>query len=208
MKSDDQILHEVSDYYSAKLNQFGVTPQGVDWNGSESQDLRFVQLSRILDTSSTYSVADLGCGYGALCEFLQARGDSFRYEGYDVSEAMIAAARQRISRSEVRWTVSSKPDRVSDFAIASGIFNVRLQHSQAAWEEYIFKTLDVLNESSARGFAFNCLTSYSDKEKMRPYLYYANPGHFFDHCKCKYSREVALLHDYGLYEFTILVRKF
>jgi hypothetical protein len=29
----------------------------------------------------------------------------------------------------------------------------------------------------------------------------------FDICKRKFSRNVALLHDYGLYEFTILVRK-
>jgi len=29
----------------------------------------------------------------------------------------------------------------------------------------------------------------------------------FDYCKRTYSRDVALLHDYGLYEFTILVRK-
>jgi hypothetical protein len=30
---------------------------------------------------------------------------------------------------------------------------------------------------------------------------------FFDHCKRNFSRQVALLHDYGLWEFTILVRK-
>jgi hypothetical protein len=29
----------------------------------------------------------------------------------------------------------------------------------------------------------------------------------FDLCKRRYSRNVALLHDYEIYEFTILVRK-
>ena len=57
------------------------------------------------------------------------------------------------------------------------------------------------------GFAFNCLTSYSDHDKMRDYLYYADPLAIFDHCKKHYAKDVALLHDYGLYEFTILVRK-
>jgi hypothetical protein len=42
---------------------------------------------------------------------------------------------------------------------------------------------------------------------MRPDLYYADPRAIFDHCKRTFSRWVALLHDYGLYEFTILVRK-
>ena len=54
---------------------------------------------------------------------------------------------------------------------------------------------------------YNLLTKYSDKEFMQSYLYYADPCALFDLCKRRYSRHVALLHDYGLYEFTILVRK-
>jgi hypothetical protein len=50
------------------------------------------------------------------------------------------------------------------------------------------------------------LTSYSDPGRMRPDLYYGDPREYFDLCKRKYSRHVALLHDYGLYEFTIIVR--
>ncbi|REM56201.1 class I SAM-dependent methyltransferase, partial [Mycobacterium tuberculosis] len=49
--------------------------------------------------------------------------------------------------------------------------------------------------------------SYSDASKMRDDLYYADPCALFDLCKRRYSKSVALLHDYGLYEFTILVRK-
>ncbi len=60
---------------------------------------------------------------------------------------------------------------------------------------------------SLQGFAFNALTSYSDPEYMRDDLFYADPSWLFDHCKRTYSSQVALLHDYGLYEFTILVRK-
>ena len=37
-------------------------------------------------------------------------------------------------------------------------------------------------------------------------LYYADPRAFFDRCKRTSRGDVALLHDYGLYEFTILVR--
>jgi hypothetical protein len=50
------------------------------------------------------------------------------------------------------------------------------------------------------------LTKYSDADRMRGDLYYGDPAFFFDHCKRSFSRNVALLHDYGLYEFTILVR--
>ena len=59
-----------------------------------------------------------------------------------------------------------------------------------------------------RGFAFNALTRYSDADRRRPDLYYADPLELFDRCKRTYSRFVALLHDYPLYEFTIVVRPF
>ena len=35
----------------------------------------------------------------------------------------------------------------------------------------------------------------------------ADPAFFFDWCKRNFSRHVSLLHDYGLYEFTLLTRK-
>jgi hypothetical protein len=51
------------------------------------------------------------------------------------------------------------------------------------------------------------LTKYSDKEYMKEYLYYADPLYLFDYCKKHFSKNVALLHDYNLYEFSIIVRK-
>jgi hypothetical protein len=59
---------------------------------------------------------------------------------------------------------------------------------------------------SARGFGFNLLTSYSDVDRKRPDLFYAEPETVFRHCVHRFSRFVALSHDYPLYEFTVLVR--
>ena len=121
---------------------------------------------------------------------------------------MIRTAEQRNQNStQARFVLSSEPDQVADYGVASGIFNVRLGRSDDEWRSYLEATLDVLDRTSRIGFAFNCLTSYSDADKMRDYLYYADPCVLFDLCKHRYSRDVALLHDYGLYEFTILVRK-
>jgi hypothetical protein len=121
---------------------------------------------------------------------------------------MIRSAERRYQGiAHARFVVSSKPDGVADYGVASGIFNVRLGRSDAEWRAYVEATLDALDRTSRLGFAFNCLTSYSDAEKMRDYLYYADPCALFDLCKRRYSRNVALLHDYGLYEFTVLVRK-
>jgi len=201
------LLTEVSEYYASKLNQHGETPQGVDWNGEESQNLRFQQLCKIITTSS-FSVNDLGCGYGALYDHLDREYDHFSYAGIDISEDMIKTAEKRYKvENKAQFIHAEKPNKVADFGIASGIFNVRLGRSDDEWLEYLEETLSILEQTSRLGFAFNCLTSYSDEDKKRGYLYYADPCVLFDLCKRRYSRNVALLHDYGLYEFTILVRK-
>jgi cyclopropane fatty-acyl-phospholipid synthase-like methyltransferase len=202
------LLTEVAEYYTNKLAEHGETPRGVDWNGEESQTLRFEQLCKIVTTSNPFSLNDLGCGYGALYDFLANKYKEFYYSGIDVSESMIQAAEQRNKdRSMARFVLSSEPDQTADYCVASGIFNVRLGRSDDQWRSYLDLTLNILDRTSRFGFAFNCLTSYSDEDKMRDYLYYADPCVLFDLCKRRYSRNVAVLHDYGLYEFTILVRK-
>lgn len=204
-----EILSEIAGYYSAKLAEYGETPRGVDWNSEESQILRFEQVSKVIDCSVYFSINDLGCGYGALFDYLHSKVKDFFYNGCDISEKMIKAAQRRHSTAQnACFMLGAEPSAVADYDIASGIFNVRLGRSDAEWYDYVVATLDVMDRTSRLGFAFNCLTSYSDADKMRDCLYYADPCSLFDLCKRKYSRHVALLHDYGLYEFTILVRKF
>ncbi len=203
-----EALCDIAEYYSCKFSEYGEQPRGVDWNGETSQLLRFEQLARILDKAEDFSVNDLGCGYGALYEYLRARYGNFRYSGCDVCEAMIAAATRRHGAcGNAQFRVAAAPPERADYGVASGIFNVRLDRSDAEWHAYILRTLDILDGASELGFAFNCLTSYSDSDKMRQYLYYADPCALFEHCKKHYSKNVALLHDYGLYEFTMVVRK-
>lgn len=207
-KIKTDLLTEVADYYSEKLALHGETPKGVDWNGEDSQVLRFEKLCKIIDDRSQFSINDLGCGYGALYDFINSRFPRFLYSGVDVSENMIRSAERRYQGvDQARFVLSCEPDSVADYGVASGIFNVRLGRSDTEWREYVETMLDILDRTSRIGFSFNCLTSYSDAEKMRDDLYYADPCALFDLCKRRYSRNVALLHDYGLYEFTILIRK-
>ncbi len=204
-----ELFDEVATYYAGKLAEHGDTPRGVDWNGEESQTNRFEQLCKVIDSEkSDFSLNDLGCGYGALFDFLSDKYPLCSYLGIDVSAEMTQAGQLRnVASHSARFITASEPDIVSDYGVASGIFNVRLKRTDAEWNAYLQATLDVLDRTSRRGFSFNCLTSYSDEDKKRDYLYYADPCQLFDLCKHRYSRQVALLHDYGLYEFTILVRK-
>ena len=38
-----ELLGEVANYYSAKLREYGATPQGVDWNGKEGETTGAIQ---------------------------------------------------------------------------------------------------------------------------------------------------------------------
>jgi hypothetical protein len=132
----------------------------------------------------------------------------FHYFGYDISEKMIAAA-QEMHRSlpNCAFTTQENELPVADYIVESGIFNKKFAAGDAEWRDYILQTLVKMNDLCSRGMAFNLLTKYSDPDRMRPDLFYADPCFFFDFCKTHFSRNVALLHDYELYDFTILVRK-
>lgn len=202
------ILEKVSAYYTGRVLEHGETAQGVDWNSAESQRLRFDQLLRIVPPGAeAFSILDYGCGYGALVDTLTQRGTTFRYLGYDLSEEMVQRARRRYPAGHCTFGTEIEALGVADYAVASGVFNVKLDVPATEWADFVHASIDELHRFSTRGFAFNALTTYSDAHRMLNALYYADPCRVFDRCKTSYSPHVALLHDYGLYEFTVLVRK-
>jgi SAM-dependent methyltransferase len=203
----DAILTAVERYYSQRFSEHGPSARGVDWNSEESQELRFEQLAQLIRADDeTFSVNDLGCGYGAFADFLARHRSGFAYTGYELSEAMLSHARERFGpdgRVEFRYGSAMTP---ADYSFASGVFNVKLGFADAEWYAYVDATLDALADASNRGFAFNMLSTYSDPERRRADLFYADPRVVFDRCKKRYSERVALLHDYPLWEFTTIVR--
>ena len=204
----DALRSQARDYYEARLRQHGATPAGMDWNSQASQELRFRQLAHLWDDEPEAGVVDYGCGYAALATYLRAGGHRGAYVGFDVSAEMIAAARTHAGTlPDCRLTARLEELAPLDYAVASGVLNVKQASGDTDWAAYVRETIADLAGLGTRGFAFNALTLYSDVEKRRPDLYYADPLELFDHCKRTYSRFVTLLHDYPLYEFTILVRR-
>lgn len=205
---NDKLLSDIENYYSGKIREHGISAKGVDWNSEDSQNLRFLQLIKVIaEQDKDFSVLDYGCGYGAIIEMLQQKSSSMKYTGFDISQEMLDRGKQMFGENNNRVWINKLEDQKFDYTVASGIFNVRLEHNDEHWLEYIHKTLTDMNSRSVKGFSFNMLTKYSDKEYMRDYLYYADPAYFLDYCKKNFSKYVAIMHDYPLYEFTVLVRK-
>lgn len=207
--SKTEFLNGVKNYYNAKFELYGDTPKGVDWNSASGQEIRFSKLMQIIEpTTREFSINDLGCGYGALLDFLKVRYISFKYRGFEISQEMIEVAEKRFEQeSNARWFHSAKLDQIADFSVANGIFNVRLDKSDLEWSRYLKTTLEEMDKASKIGFAFNVLSAHSDSEKKRADLYYADPSALSEFCSSKFSNDVTVLDGYGLYEFTILIRK-
>jgi SAM-dependent methyltransferase len=196
---------KVADYYGQKVTEFGTAAKGVDWKDEGSQNLRFDQLLKVTGQDKKFSLNDLGCGYGAICLYQELAPRLTRYYGYDIAEEMLVKARKLVKDKRAEFINSDLITREADYSIASGIFNVKLDTEEKVWQDFIIRTLTNMDEKSIKGFAFNCMTTYVDYRV--DHLYYADPLFFFDLCKKKFSKYVTLIHDYKLYEWTILVKK-
>ncbi len=208
MMTNTPNLDPVKSYFGRRIEEFGASPRGVDWNSDASQNVRFDQLLKVIEDHEQFSLLDYGCGYGALADYLIEKGFDADYYGYDIVEAAIELARKLHAGKAHRTFIVSPAKLVAcDYVVASGIFNVRGAVDFESWTEYVIGTLHKFHELGRCGFASNFLTKYSDADKMRADLYYADPLFLFDYCKRNFSKNVALLHDYHIYDFTILVRK-
>jgi SAM-dependent methyltransferase len=206
MAYNGDFLLNVKDYYSDKIQTFGDSFKSVDWNSKESQYLRFSQLEKVL-IGNSFSVIDYGCGTGELYNFLSEKYQDFKFYGYDISDKMLEFARNKYNYDNTFWVNNLNKTTKADFLLSSGIFNVKLDCKNETWYDYIISTIETFNNLTVKGFSFNLLSIYSDIDKRKDNLYYADPLNIFDYCKKKFSAYVSLIHDYPLYEFTIIVRK-
>jgi SAM-dependent methyltransferase len=206
--SYDPLLNPVADLYTRSLAEHGLAPMGVGWKSEEQQRLRFDKLVEVIDRTSAepVTVSDYGCGYAAMFGYLDGLlGERLAgYYGYDISPEMLEAARAVVSDPRAVFIQSAKLTQPTDYAFVSGTFNVKIDADDAAWTAYVQSVLLDLAANTRRGLAFNACTTYVDWKADN--LYYADPFQYFDFCKRHLSKYVSLLHDYPLYEWTMLVK--
>jgi SAM-dependent methyltransferase len=203
------IYTTITRYYAAKILRHGATPRGVDWTCTATQELRFVQLLRVCDGSAQFSLDDFGCGYGAVLGYFdrwQTHAD-VDYLGLDLSATMVRRGRRLWdARAHTRFVVGKSSPRVADYAIASGLFNVRLHEPPDRWTAFIARTLADMAASSRRGFAANFMAPKERAADEEAELYRSAPAPWTDYCERVLGGSVELVAGYGLREFTLLVR--
>jgi SAM-dependent methyltransferase len=205
----DSVFGSVEAYYTGRLAKYGAAPLGVDWSCQATQWLRFVQLLKICRFDTAFSLNDLGCGYGELATFLRQRYPEANvdYLGTDLSPAMVQRARRRHRGDRpTRFAIGRTCGRQADYSVASGIMNVRLGFSLPLWEGFVRNILLDMHRNSLRGFAVNFCSSR--RPDLRPdELYCSPPDQWVSYCEEAFGCSVEVVSDYGLREYTLLVRR-
>lgn len=212
---DGTLLTRIAGSYDFTLDRAGASPAAVLWSSRRAQTLRFSRLLRGLGRDrlgpfgggDPVSLADMGCGYGALFGWLRWRPCLWRgtYTGYDISPRMIATAQQRYDRDcRARFVLSAEPQDEADYYLASGLFGLRLDVDGDRWERWCRSMLAAMAARSRRGMAFNMLDARG--RDCRPTLYYADPAPYVAFCREELGGEVILIEDRHRIDFTVLVR--
>ena len=148
-------LHE---FYRSALDRFGPGhSMAVWWASRKAQERRFEVLAEAGPWQGA-SVADVGCGLGDLFGFMEARGLGVRYEGYDINDRMLDAARAKHPHPRARFVhrdvVAEGFPRRFDYVVASGTFNVRVKRHAA----YLRGAVEAMYAGCRRALAMNVLT--------------------------------------------------
>ena len=203
-----KIPDKIAEYYDQKIREHGAAPMGVDWKNSDSQNTRLLQLIKFIDEKERFSILDVGCGYGKLLELMQANFVNFNYTGVDYSREQIEIAKQlNAKKPNVDFkTELDEEDKHYDYVVASGIFNVMFA-DPFVWTTYVRNEMHKLFDLSKKMFACNFLTDYSDAHRKSPDLFYAKPEEMFKFAATELYQKLIILHDYEMFDFTLLVKK-
>lgn len=211
--TDKSYLHIVNHYENC-FEKFGATPRGVDWPNQADQERRFQVMLEItknhLITNSSATLLDLGCGYGALYDFMRQRNllECFHYSGIDLSEKMIESAEENypgVSFEERDILTSKLQPSQFDFVLMNGVLTERTSLSQAAMFDFAKNIIAEAFAACKVGLAFNVMSEHVDWK--RDDLFHVPFDELAAFLKEKCSRHFVFRSDYGLYEYTVYLYK-
>jgi SAM-dependent methyltransferase len=147
-------------FYTNALKHHGYSPQGVCWLSKKHQIVRFETIASLLPLNiAELSIADAGCGFGDLYNYLCKEGKKPKeYIGIDAHPSMCYIAQkmteQKIYNQDI---LSSAKLPFADYYLCSGALNL-LNH----FETHLF--IQKMFNASHKGVIFNFLygTKQSD----------------------------------------------
>ena len=155
---------ELEKKYTKQFKKYGATPEGSYWLDSSRQNLRFKILFQEIAKLQNHwelSLGDIGCGYGALAQYIADKysDKNLRYYGYDISKKLINFCQKNYSLSGSQFNIGTKPHLEIDICLISGTFNLTVTKNLTEWENYIFNILTDCWLKTKTALIFNLQTS-------------------------------------------------
>jgi SAM-dependent methyltransferase len=161
-----------------------------------------------MEGSEPVSVADFGCGTGALFAYLAARSEPpplGAYVGYDLAPGMIRAARMLFDDPRARFVVGTEVSDDADYVLASGALTIRPGVTDDEWAAHVRDVLRTLWARARRGLGFNLVSAEVERN---PDVYAGEADEWATWCMRELpSAAVALTRQPPLPDFTVLVRR-
>lgn len=197
----------IKSYYEPKLDQGLPDFEVLGWESDEAQHRRFDALLENVQMQGK-KLLDVGCGLCNLLEYLLKKEIDIDYTGVDISDRMIACAREKGLKAslhcmDVFQDETAFASGAFDVVYTSGIFNLDLGNN----EEFLKLALTRLFALSNKVVAFNLLHNNSPGRESR-YFYFSpdrvqeiikETGLGFSH--------IQIIEGYLGNDFTVICRK-
>lgn len=195
------IIEDLQKHYKNLYEQFGDSPQAVQYRDEASQNARFQALIEIADLEGK-SVLDFGCGTGHLGTYIKQQGINCSYTGVDILEEFIELCKKKFPVSKFGM-IDAFDNEQFDYIIISGVFNNKITDNQSFYQNTIKK----LFKMCRHGIAFNLMSSYVDFFDEN--LFYEKPENVFSFMKNEVTQHVTIRNDYEVkkgvipFDFTV-----
>lgn len=205
MTSDWLILQR---HYERCLLEAGVTPQGVDWPDGRGLEARFsaqLEVLRGFPVGRRPTLLDLGCGPGLLVDYMAAsdRENVVTYRGIDLSELMVASARERwpdLDFTARDIVADPLPPKSVDVVVMNGVLTERRGIPRPRMVKLAEDIVRAAFLVARHGISFNAMSVHVDWQ--RDDLFHWGFDEIASFLKRDVTRHFAFRSDYGLYEFT------
>lgn len=137
-------------FYSAAIQQHGVTPQGVNWISQHTQEIRFKILLHMLPKTIS-SLVDAGCGFGDLYGYILNNNINIEsYVGIDSHMQMCEIAKKNTQQHILHANILHDPLPLADYYLCSGAMNILHDFEMQLFVKRCF-------ENVKKAFVFNVL---------------------------------------------------
>ena len=195
--------------YEDCLDQFGAAAKGVGWSREEDFEKRFsLLLANIKWGDKKVRLLDLGCGYGALVEYLKKHNlwDKVDYLGVDISEKMIKVAQTQFPDANflVKDILETPFEEKSfDYVVNCGILTSKFGCSHKKMLNFAKKLIIASFKMAKVGVSFNVMNYHVDWR--RDDLFHVKYDLIAKFIKENCSRFYAFRADNGLYDYMIYI---